>query len=339
MAKKRGNKVPVGQMNKAQQAAFEAQLALQERALEMAQKQVERDREAAERKAQFEAFGQLADLYTSRAGEIGGQYDAYAGQSEARRRAALERLGKSAEMGAADISGAEQALLRNLVAGQAFQNVPLVELGQQQNPLLAGLAAEGASTAGVEGQSAQDAQIAAQLAALTRGAMGQLNVGEQNYLNALRNAGMLSAAQARQQLAGTRAQGEMDIGSEYDRLAQEIGRQRLSDITDYESRAAEAAGQQKAFTPIAEADYDAQLEAARKAAMQSIRRALPVATGGRGGTTPTNVSEPTGGAISDLFGRVSVPYTKLPEGAKLTPQQLKRKREAEDIAALRKRGL
>jgi len=45
-------------------------------------------------------------------------------------------------------------------------------------------------------------EIAAKLAALTRGAMGQLNVGEENYLKALQNAVRYEAGLARQGLAG-----------------------------------------------------------------------------------------------------------------------------------------
>jgi hypothetical protein len=336
MAKRR--KSSISQLTPAQVKAFESQLALESRALEMAQAQVEREQAAAERRAQFNAFEQLAKSYADRAAEAGRQFDVYGGQVEAQRQAALERLASSAESGMGGISAAREQLMRDLVGSQAYQTTPLVELSQVQNPLLVGLAAEGASTAGVEAQSAQDAQIAAQLASLARGAATQLNVGEQNYLNALRNAGAYSAAQAQQQLAAMRAMGTQDIGSEYDKLAQQIAQQRLGEVGDYQARSQEAAAKAQGFAPVDEADYATQLEAARRAAMQSIRRSLPTG-GGSGSSVNTNVSQPTGGRISDLFGQVSVPYEKLPKGAKLTPQQLKRRRETEDIIALRQRGL
>ena len=313
MAKKRGNRVPVGQLNKAQQAAFDAQLALQQRALEMAQAQVERERANAERQAQFNAFDELAKLYTNRAAETGRQFDVYGGQVEAQRQAALQRLAESTETGMGGISSAQEQLMRDLVGSQAYQTTPLIELSQIQNPLLAGLAAEGASAAGVEAQSAQDAQIAAQLAGLARGAATQLNVGEQNYMNALRNAGMLSAAQARQQLSGMRAMGTQQIGSEYDKLAQQIAQQRLGDVADYESKAAEAVANRQTFAPVNEADYATQLEAARQVALQQIRAALPkmpkkkkdvvggTKTGGKSGT----------GGVRDVLG--NLPPTDIPE--------------------------
>jgi len=335
MAKKR-KKADVGQLTPAQVKVFEAQLALQQRAQEMAEAQVKREQETAARQAQFEAMGRMADMYRERAGAVGSQYDTYAGQVGSQREAALRQLAEAAEGGRGRIGSAQEQFLKDLVATRAYQDVPLLELGQVENPLLAGLRAEGASTAGVEAQSAQDAQIAAQLAALTRGSMGQLNVGEQNYLNALRNEAAQSAAGARTSLAGTEFQGRQGIQSEYDKLAQQIAAQRLGEVSDYEGRALEAAGQQQEFAPVEQGDYAAQLEAARKAALASIRRSLPMTStgGGKTGTTDTSVTTPVAGTIGSSFGKVTVPYQNLPKGATLTPQQLKRKREAEEILAL-----
>lgn len=308
MAKKGGKKVNPADMTAAQQAAFQAQLALQERALEMAQAQADRDYEsylrrleqqradaaaaqqqAAEdeqRAAQFNALAEVARVYGGQAKQIGSQYDVYSGRVQAQREAALQQLAEAAQRGETTIGEAEQALLRDLVATQAYRDVPLVELGQIQNPLLAGLAAEGASVAGVESETAQSQQAANQLAALTRGAMRQLNVGEENYLRALQNAGRFAAAQSRQDLAGRQFGVGQGIRSEYDQLANQIAQQRLADVGSAEARAAEAKAQQGAYAPIVRPaqmptmpepafDYAAQLEAARKAALASIQAALP----------------------------------------------------------------
>lgn len=288
MAKKRGNRVPVGQLTPAQEAAFEARLALQERALKMAEAQVERQRETAERQAQFNALNEIAKLYSGQAGDYGRQFDAYGSQVEGQREAALRQLAESVGRAETGIGSAQEQFLRDLVSPQAYQNVPLLELGQQQNPLLAGLAAEGASTAGVEAQSAQDAQIAAQLAAMTRGAMGQLNVGEQNYLNALRNAGALAAQQARTGLAGQQAAMGQGIRSQYDQLAQQIAQQRLEAVSGAERQAAEARAQAQGYVQPA-FDYAAELEKARLAALAQIRSALPPRVD-VGGTPPTGVA-------------------------------------------------
>lgn len=305
MAKKRKS---VGELSAAEAKAFQAQLALQERALDMAQAQADRDYESylrrveqqradaqaareaeiedSQRAAQFNALAEVAKIYGGQAEQIGSQYDVYSGRVGAQREAALQELAAAASRGESTIGEAEAALLRDLVATQAYQDVPLVELGQVQNPLLAGLAAEGASAAGVQAESEQSRQAAAQLAAMSRGAMRQLNVGEQNYLKALQNAGRFAASQSRQDLAGRQFGLGQGIRSQYDQLAQQIASQRASEVGAAQARAAEARAQQAAYAPVARPtpmpivpepafDYAAQLEAARKAALASIQSSLP----------------------------------------------------------------
>ena len=351
-------KASIASLTPAQQKAFQAQLDLQERALEMAAAQADREQKAyesslarqqekAEREAQFNALSEVAKLYSGQAEKAGKQFDEYSSAAVGRRDEALRQLAEAAGRSEKAITGAETDTLANLIATKAYRDVPLLELGQQQNPLLTGLAAEGASTAGVEQQSAQDAQMAAQLAALTRGAMGQLNVGEENYLKALQNAVRYEGGLARQDLAGRQFGVGQGLRSEYDQLAQQIAQQRLEAVSGAERQAAEALAQAKGFAPIEEGeapaafDYETALANARRAAMQQINKAMPpVRTGGGTTTTPKNVSLPTGlGRISDLFGKVTVPYQNLPKGATLTDQQIKRLAEAQDIQALRQRGL
>jgi hypothetical protein len=312
MAKKRKQtRSAVGSLTPQQMEQFEFQMALQERALQMAQAQMEREQENQARQSQFDAFGKLAEMYTGKAGEAGAQYDRFGGDVEGQRQSALAQLAEVYGRGQTGISDAEKQLMESLVAGQSYSDVPLVELGQVANPLLAGLAAEGASAAGVQRQSAQDAQMAAQLAALTRGSMGQLNTGEANYLAALRNAGAFSAAQARQGLSANQAMVGQGIRSEYDRLAQQIAQQRLGDVSDYEARALEASGRQQEFAPVAGGtDFAAQLEAARQQALESVRRSLPRT--GVAGTTGKVVTGTTGKKkTTTKKGRVD-PFTGTP---------------------------
>ena len=305
----------VGSLTPEQIKQFEFQMDLQERALQMAQAQMEREQENQARQAQFDSFGKLAEMYTGRAGEVGAQYDRFGGDVEGQRKSALAQLAEAYSRGQTGISDAERQLMESLVAGQSYSDVPLVELGQIVNPLLSGLAAEGASSAGVQQQSAQDAQMAAQLAALTRGAMGQLNTGEANYLAALRNAGAFSAAQARQGLSSNQAMVGQGIRSEYDKLAQQIAQQRLGEVSDYEARALEAAGQQKSFAPVAGGtDFAAQLEAARQAALASIRASLPRTKKkpkGTQSTTKSGVTPPSVGRGVDPFTGTPLTTTEL----------------------------
>jgi hypothetical protein len=318
MAKKRKQtRAGVGSLTPEQQRQFELRLGLQQRALEMAEAQADREqqnyvtriaeqranqqaqeqqaRENQERQAQFDALNQVAGIYSGQAADYGKQFDDYGGQVEGQRQAALAQLAEAYGRGQTGISDAERQLMESLVAGQSYSDVPLVELGQIANPLLGGLAAEGASSAGVQQQSAQDAQMAAQLAAMTRGSMGQLNTGEANYLNALRNSGAFSAAQARQGLSSNQAMVGQGIRSQYDQLAQQIAQQRLEAVSNAERQAAESRAQAQGYAPIVspapmpvvpepEFDYAASLEKARQAALAQIRGALPKAGNvGKGG--------------------------------------------------------
>ena len=355
---KKAKKASIGSLTAEQQKAFQAQLDLQERAIEMAAAQAKREEDAynasvarqqekAEREAQYNALSEVAKLYASQAEKAGEQFDEYSSAAVGRRDEALRRLAEAAGRSEKAITGAETDTLANLIATQAYRDVPLVELGQQQNPLLAGLAAEGASTAPVEAQSAQDAQMAAQLAALTRGAMSQLNVGEENYLKALQNAIRYEGGAARQGLAGRQFDVQQGIGSEYDQLAQQIAQQRLEAVSGAERSAAEALAQAQGFAPIdygaapAAFDYNSALEKARQSAMQQIRKAMPAAKTTTSSTSKkVDYSSPLGlGKISDSFGKVTVPYLNLPKGATLTNQQYKRMMEAQDIQKLRQLGL
>ena len=71
MAKKRKQtRSAVGSLTPEQMEQFEFQMALQERALQMAQAEMERKQENQARQAQFDAFGKLAEMYTGRAGGL-----------------------------------------------------------------------------------------------------------------------------------------------------------------------------------------------------------------------------------------------------------------------------
>lgn len=276
-------------------------LALQQKALEIAEAQAKREYESyqsaidlraradaekqedAARAAQYKGFSDIADLYTKQGVNYGTQFDKYAGRVGGQRESALAQLAASYASGQQGITAAQEQLLKDLTGGQSYANTPLVELGQIANPLLGGLAAEGASSAGVEQQSAQDAQMAAQLAALTRGSVAQLNTGEQNYLNALRNAGAFASSQAQQGLSSNQAMIGQGIRSKYDDLAQQIAQQRLQAIGGADVQAAEARASMGQYSPIARTattdlvpfDYEGALERARLAAMKSLEPFMP----------------------------------------------------------------
>ena len=209
----------------------------------------------AERQRKFAAYSKVADIYAKQ----GAQTDAlYGGQLEdlpSRRQADLDALLQAVSAGRGAITGAENQFLSSLVTPTAYSNVPLVDLSTTQpvNPLMGALGAEGAGTAGVTGQSAMDAALAAQYAQLARNTAGQLNVGSQNYMNALRNAGVGAAAAGRQQLATGQTMYQNQINTRYSDLANQLAMQRLQAQQDAEARAAQARAEAAAYgeTPAA----------------------------------------------------------------------------------------
>jgi hypothetical protein len=219
----------------------------------------------AERQRKFAAYNKVADIYAGQ----GAQTDAlYGGQLEdlpQRRQADLDALLQAVSAGQGQISGAENQFLSSLVTPTAYSDVPLVDLSTTQpvNPLMGALGAEGAGTAGVTGQSAMDAQLAAQYAQLARQSAGQLNVGSQNYMNALRNAGVGAAAAGRQQLATGQTAYQNQINTRYSDLANQLAMQRLQAQQDAEGRAAQARAEAAAYgeAPAAPVDVPVDLPA------------------------------------------------------------------------------
>jgi hypothetical protein len=203
----------------------------------------------AERQRKFAAYSKVADIYAGQ----GAQTDAlYGGQLEdlpQRRQADLDALLQAVSAGQGQISGAENQFLSSLVTPTAYSDVPLVDLSTTQpvNPLMGALGAEGADTAGVTGQSAMDAALAGQFAQLSRNTAGQLNTGSQNYMNALRNAGVGAAAAGRQQLATGQTAYQNQINTRYSDLANQLAMQRLQAQQDAEARAAQARAEAAAY--------------------------------------------------------------------------------------------
>ena len=203
----------------------------------------------AERQRKFAAYNKVADIYAGQ----GAQTDAlYGGQLEnlpKRQQGDLDVLLKAVSAGQGQITGAENQFLSSLVTPTAYSDVPLVDLSTTQpvNPLMGALGAEGADTAGVTGQSAMDAALAAQFAQLSRNTAGQLNVGSQNYMNALRNAGVGAAAAGRQELATGQTAYQNQINAKYSDLANQLAMQRLQAQQEADVRAAQARAEAAAY--------------------------------------------------------------------------------------------
>jgi len=208
----------------------------------------------AERQRKFAALSEVANIYAGQGAQTDELYGAQLEDLAARRQADLDALLQAVSAGRETIGGAEQQFLSSLVEPQAYSNVPLVDLSTAQpvNPLMGALAAEGAGTAGVTGQSAMDAQLAAQYAQLARGSAQQLNTGAQNYMAALRNAATGAAAAGRQQLGLGQNIYQNQINTRYSDLANQLAMQRLQAQQEAAARAATARAEAAQYgeTPV-----------------------------------------------------------------------------------------
>ncbi len=208
----------------------------------------------AERQRKFAALSEVANIYAGQGAQTDELYGAQLEDLPTRRQADLDALLQAVSAGRETIGGAEQQFLSSLVEPQAYSNVPLVDLSTAQpvNPLMGALAAEGAGTAGVTGQSAMDAQLAAQYAQLARGSAQQLNTGAQNYMAALRNAATGAAAAGRQQLGLGQNIYQNQINTRYSDLANQLAMQRLQAQQEAAARAATARAEAAQYgeTPV-----------------------------------------------------------------------------------------
>lgn len=237
---------------------------LEDRAFELAQRQAQSDQETAAGQRQRTAYENIADLYrTQGEGEyntalqdIADIYGGQRGEADRRREAALASLAGAVEQAGGQIDAATAEALQNLIATQAYSDVPLVELSPMQNLFTQALQAEGASMAGVEQQRAQDEALARQFAQLQRGAAQQLNVGEQNYLTALRNALTGGQAAGRSAVASRAAAERGSLESQYANLVSQIAAAEADAKAEAERRrrdailrAAEAMAQAEQYAP------------------------------------------------------------------------------------------
>lgn len=225
----------------------------------------ERQREAAAMARRGTAFRNIADLYRTQGEESYQQAlkniaAAYGGEEEAvtsARQRQLDALTRALAESRGQIGSAEQQALSSLIAPTAYSNLPLVNLAPQQQVLQAALAAEGAGPSAeqiAEQNYAQ--QLAAQFNELARRSAEQLNVGEQNYLTALRNAltGGALAARTGLEQRGTAITG--GIEEQYAAAVRELARQRAAEQAQADAerraallRAAEAAAEAEGYSP------------------------------------------------------------------------------------------
>jgi len=313
--------------------------------------ELEKSEAKAERERKFSALNKVADIYSQQGkdsydtslGRIKSLYGQQESDINSQRGASLDALLQAVNAGSGQISGAEQQFLSSLVTPTAYSNVPLVDLGQtpQSNPLMGALQAEGADTSGVTAQSATDAALAQQYAQLVRNTAGQLNTGNRNYMDALRNAGIGAAAAGRQGLATGKAQYTNQINSKYDDLANQLAMQRMEAL----QRAEDARNASETQTAVSRA------EAAQYAPTQApvtqqpaTQDPAPIINDTRP-TVPAYVGAPPpeqGGGRGAMYTPPAQTYTPDAEAAMRAAQDAaaeeERRRLIEQIVASRRGG-
>jgi hypothetical protein len=171
---------------------------------------------------------------------IAGLYDPQMSAAEASRDEEL-RLLRDALMGArGSIDSATQEYLQNLAPTRAFENVPLIALEAQENPLLAALASQGAGTGEIEAQRGLDTALANQLRALSERSAQQYGATESSYMDALRRSALGGQMAGQQYLSTRGAEAEAGIGSRYADLLNELRTGRTKAEADVATQLQEA---------------------------------------------------------------------------------------------------
>lgn len=140
--------------------------------------------------AKTDAMKRLADLYDPQVSALGTQKDEQ-----------LNFLQQVLGQAGTDINASEQNFLSRLINPSAYTDVPLLNMPQQQNALMAALQSQGADTGQVAAQSASDASMNDFMQQLLSRSNTQYGNAQTNYVDALRNAGMGAAKSGRDYLA------------------------------------------------------------------------------------------------------------------------------------------
>ena len=170
-----------------------------------------------------ELYGQQANQLVQQLGDIYNPF--YAQQEQAineQQKRAMDFLASQYGGNEQAIQQATQAALAGVPASTAYQNVPIVNLQQEQNPLMAALGAYGATGQAATQQSAADAQMAQQLADLVKGSAGQMSSAQQAVLDAAKSDITTGGSEALRQLVLARQAQEGGIMSERQRALSEM---------------------------------------------------------------------------------------------------------------------
>ena len=167
------------------------------------------DKETTDNKAAFDAIMKSIGGYETRAGtaktdamkRLADLYDPQTVALGTQKQDQLNFLQKVLGQAGTDINASEQNFLSRLINPSAYTDVPLIDMPQQQNALMAALQSQGADTGKVAEQSASDASMNTFMKQLLSRSNTQYGNAQTNYVDALRNSGMGAAKSGRDYLA------------------------------------------------------------------------------------------------------------------------------------------
>lgn len=130
--------------------------------------------------------------------------------------------------GQTDISKAEADFLSSIQPTTAYSNMPMVDLPAVQNPLLEALRQQGAGEQAVQQQSAMDQSLNAFMNQLQQQSATRYGDVQQNYLEALKNAGRGAATAGRQYLAQRQPEISSGVESSFAKALADLGTNRAN---------------------------------------------------------------------------------------------------------------
>jgi hypothetical protein len=172
------------------------------------------------------------------------------------------------------VQGAGDDFIKTFVDSIAYKDIPITAYNAPTNPLLDALKSQGASTGEVDAASALASATSQGTSDLAKWAASQLNVGQQNFDAASKNAAMGATAAGLQGLAGQEPRIKAGMQSDLNRRLGDISGQRFNATENVYSREAsrrDAANNLLAETKqfeLSQAEIQAGIDRAAKSAAE-----------------------------------------------------------------------
>jgi len=139
----------------------------------------------------------------------------------------LNSASEAFDLAEEQVTGAQTNFEQQFRPSTAYEGVPVSTFNVADNPLLAALQSQGAGTGEVQAATDYARQMGQSTSDLEKWALGQLNVGQQNYGSAIQNAAQMGTMAALQQLGGRRADVKTGIEQQFADALAELGKQEV----------------------------------------------------------------------------------------------------------------